>query len=166
MKTIILGIDPGSRCTGYGIIWVEGSHQGHIAHGVIRTDFEEMEKRLYQIYETLSRLIDEHQPHEAAIEQIFMNQNPQSALKLGQARGAALVAIASKQLSLSEYSPREVKQAVVGYGAAEKKQIQHMIGSLLSLKKTISSDAADALAIALCHANSRQLRNKIGTNLK
>ena len=109
----------------------------------------------------MSRLIDEHQPHEAAIEQIFMNQNPQSALKLGQARGAALVAIASKQLSLSEYSPREVKQAVVGYGAAEKKQIQHMIGSLLSLKKTISSDAADALAIALCHANNRTIRQRL-----
>jgi len=157
----ILGIDPGSRITGYGLIWVKGSEQGCVTYGHIQTQAEQMSDRLYEIYSRLSQIIQEHCPTEAAIEQVYMHQNVQSALKLGQARGALFIALASQQLPVSEYSPREIKQAVVGYGASSKEQVQQMVTTLLKLKKGIQADAADALAVALCHANSRLLKERL-----
>ena len=161
MRQIILGIDPGSRITGYGLIWIEGSKQGCIEHGTIRTISENFSDRLHEIYSQLKTIIQTYQPSEAAIEQVFVQKNVQSALKLGQARGAAIVAMASEGLFVAEYSAREIKQATVGYGAASKEQMQHMVSSLLQLKSTPPSDAADALAIALCHANGRLLKQRL-----
>lgn len=160
-QRIIIGIDPGSRVTGYGIIWSQGSQQGYITFGQIKTKAESLNYRLQQIEEGLRNLIATHQPNEAAIEQVFTFHNHQSALKLGQARGAALVATAVYALPVAEYSARQIKQAVVGYGAATKAQVQHMIRMLLQLEKVPPADAADALAIALCHAISSRLTKKL-----
>ena len=148
---IILGIDPGSRKTGVGIIAQSGQKIECIFHGHIQPAAESMAQRLNQIHQGLCDLIKQYQPHEAAIEMIFTCRNPSSALKLGQARGVALTAIAS--LPVGEYAPRQVKQAVVGTGAASKEQVQHMVMRLLKLNKKPQEDAADALAIALCHAH-------------
>lgn len=161
-RRIILGVDPGSRCTGYGIIWSKDSQIGHIAHGHIRCEQETLGERLQHIHRVLTEIIREHQPQEAAIEQVFTCHNHQAALKLGQARGAAISAMGQYSIVLAEYSARQVKKAVVGYGAATKTQIQHMMTRLLNLKTTIQADAADALAIALCHANTRQWQEKVG----
>jgi crossover junction endodeoxyribonuclease RuvC len=157
-KRIIIGIDPGSRCTGYGLIWMDKSQYGAIDYGFIRCQQATLGQRLYHIYQQLSEKISQHQPHEAAIEQVFTCINPQSALKLGQARGAALTAAACFALPVTEYSARQIKKAAVGYGAANKNQVQHMVRSLLKLTVTPQVDAADALAIAICHANHRQLQ--------
>jgi len=158
---IILGIDPGSRFTGYGIIWEKASKQGCIVHGRIHATQKNLPDRLHYIYETLSNIIQTYQPHEAGIEQIFFHINAQSALKLGQARGVALLATASHVLPVTEYSAKQVKQSVVGYGAASKAQVQHMVTSILKLKEKPETDAADALAIALCHCHSRRLARKL-----
>ncbi len=160
-KRIIIGIDPGSRCTGYGIIWTSGSQQGLITHGFIACKQKELNQRLYHIYQNLSQIIAQYQPDEAAIEQVFTCINHQSALKLGQARGAALTVTAKYALPTAEYSARQVKKSVVGYGAANKTQIQHMIRSLLKLTENPQADAADALAIALCHAYHRHFQKQI-----
>lgn len=160
--TIILGIDPGSRCTGYGLITAQGTTFDCVTYGEIRTDASQGNARLQKIDEELRKIIAHYQPHEAAVEQVFTFHNHQSALKLGQARGVALVAIATFAIPISEYSARQVKKAVVGYGAASKAQIQQMVTLLLKLKKSPPADAADALAIALCHASSRRLRDKLG----
>ncbi len=152
---IILGIDPGSRCTGYGIIGISGQDIKHIGHGQIRTKGDDLGSRLQQIHHQLNLVIDEFQPDEAAIEQIFTCRNPRSALILGHARGVALLAVS--HLPNSEYSPRTIKQAVVGYGNAEKSQMQHMMRALLGLTTQPPSDAADALAVAWCHASSRRI---------
>lgn len=156
---IIIGIDPGSRVTGYGVIRIEGHHHIHVDSGCIRISAENPGARLQEIYAGLKIIIQQHQPMEAAIEQIFMHQNPGSALKLGQARGAAIVALA---LPIAEYSARQVKQSVVGYGAAKKEQVQHMVKQLLNLKHTLQADEADALAVALCHAHTRSTKQKLG----
>lgn len=148
---IILGIDPGSRKTGVGIIAQAGQKIECIFHGHIQPKAESMAVRLQQIHLGLEELIKQYQPHEAAIEMIFTCRNASSALKLGQARGIALATIAS--LPLGEYAPRQVKQAIVGIGAATKEQVQHMVMRLLKLTKKPQEDAADALAIALCHAH-------------
>ncbi len=150
---IILGIDPGSRITGFGVIEKAGSHHHYIASGCIKTKGEVVCDRLYQIYEGLSLVIQKHIPSHVAIEQIFVKNNVDSALKLGQARGAAFVAVANFKLITAEYAPRVVKKAVVGYGAADKNQIQQMVKILLCLSDIPQRDAADALAIAICHAN-------------
>jgi crossover junction endodeoxyribonuclease RuvC len=150
--TIIIGIDPGSRHTGYGIIKIQGNQSSHIASGCIHLTTLSIPERLQKIFLSLRTIIEFHQPNEAAIEQIFMHDNPGSALKLGQARGAAIVALT---IPVAEYSARQVKQAVVGTGAAKKEQVQHMVGRLLNLPDKLQADAADALAIALCHAHSR-----------
>jgi len=156
--TIILGIDPGSRRTGYGVIKLDGSRQLYITSGFIDlTSYPPLE-RLRQIYLGLRTIIDTHQPAEAAIEQVFMHENPGSALKLGQARGAAIVAL---DMPVSEYSARQVKKSVVGMGAAQKDQVQFMVKRLLRLTGDLQVDAADALAVALCHAQSRAL-GKLG----
>ncbi len=151
----ILGIDPGSRHTGYGVIEFDKRSPTWIAHGKISTRGDDISQRLLQIHQGLTEVIHEYRPQEVAIEQIFMSQNPQSALKLGQARGAAMVAVANYALPLAEYSPRQIKQTVAGYGAAEKTQIQYMIKLILKLNAAVQADAADALAIAICHSHFR-----------
>ena len=157
--TTIIGIDPGSQRTGYGIIQIEGNQHIHVASGTI--DLMRIAKtlRLRKLYLVLQEIVQLYQPMEAAIEQVFMHANPSSALKLGQARGAALVAF--DHIPVSEYSAKEVKKSVVGYGAATKEQVQFMVARLLNVKNTLSQDAADALAIAWCHAQARIMK-KIG----
>jgi crossover junction endodeoxyribonuclease RuvC len=162
-KTIILGIDPGSRITGFGVISTTGSHHSYLGCGCIKTQSDCMAERLHQIYTGLCEVINTYQPNESSIEQVFMNKNANSALKLGQARGAALVALAAHNLSIAEYTPRRIKQAIVGHGGAEKNQVQHMVKILLNLQKTPQADAADALAIALCHANSRGMTARLAS---
>jgi len=138
--------------TGYGIIRLEGNQSFHLYHGCIRLTASDDHTRLHQIFAGLKEIIQRYEPHEAAIEQIFMHQNPNSALKLGQARGAAMAAI---EIPIAEYSARQVKQSVVGFGAAKKEQVQHMVKRLLNINEKLQADAGDALAIALCHAHSR-----------
>lgn len=150
--SIIIGIDPGSRITGYGVIQAEQNHYKHIAHGSIYLNEKSLFLKLKTIFLTIQDILQQFNPNEAAIEQVFMHQNPGSALKLGQARGAAIVALT---VPVVEYSARQVKLAMVGYGAATKEQIQHMVKRLLNISEAIQADAADALAIALCHAFSK-----------
>ncbi|OMH38778.1 crossover junction endodeoxyribonuclease RuvC [Motiliproteus sp. MSK22-1] len=154
--TLILGIDPGSRITGYGVINTVGSSTEYIASGCIRIKGDHLPDRLQQVFEGVLEVIKLYCPQEMAIEQVFMARNADSALKLGQARGAAIVAGVSQKLPVAEYAARAVKQAVVGNGGADKVQVQHMVRSLLRLPGLPQADAADALAIALCHANTRQ----------
>lgn len=153
---IILGIDPGSRLTGYGVIRQQGQKFEYIASGCIRMTLGEMPDRLKQIFDGVSQIIAQTQPTMFAIEQVFMARNPDSALKLGQARGAAIVAAKVAGLDVYEYSARQVKQSVVGTGAADKAQVQHMVKSLLKLPANPQADAADALAVALCHGHTWQ----------
>lgn len=150
---IILGVDPGSRVTGYGIVAISGNQRRYIASGCIRTGQGCVSQRLRQIYEGLLEIISAYVPQAVAIEKIFVNKNVDSALKLGQARGAAFTAFAKYNLPLAEYAPRLIKKTVVGYGNADKNQIQQMVKLLLCLSDVPQSDAADALAIALCHAS-------------
>lgn len=154
-RHVILGIDPGSRITGFGLIAVEGRNNYYLTSGCIRLPATDVAAKCREIYRALQQLIETHQPTEVAIEQIFMHVNAAGALKLGQARGAAITAIANHNLILSEYSARQVKLAVVGYGAAQKHQVQDMVQRLLQLSGRPQADAADALAIALCHAHQR-----------
>lgn len=154
----VLGIDPGSRNTGWGVIDVQGAAYCHVASGTLRLGDGELAGRLKGIYQGIAELITIHAPHEFAIEQAFMSRNADSALKLGQARGAAICAAAMADLAVAEYAPRSVKQSVVGTGAATKEQVQHMVESLLKLPLTqLQADEADALAVALCHAHYRKL---------
>jgi len=151
-----LGIDPGSINTGYGIIDSKGNHAKHIDNGVIKVKGETLADKLKIIHESITAIIQEYQPEEISIEKIFMNRNADSAIKLGQARGVAIAACAIQDLPVYEYTANQVKQATVGKGHATKEQVQHMIKILLCLDKPPKTDAADALAIALCHANSRE----------
>ncbi len=153
---ILLGIDPGSRITGFGIIQVENRQHEYISSGCIRTEGGAIAARLQEIFQGLSQLIEEFQPHTLAIEKVFMHRNADAALKLGQARGAALVAATVAGLVVHEYTANEIKQAVVGHGHADKIQVQHMVRVLLKLPGTPQADAADALAAALCHAQTMQ----------
>jgi crossover junction endodeoxyribonuclease RuvC len=153
---VILGIDPGSRLTGYGVIKKVGAKVEYIASGCIRLSVTSIPERLQQIHSGVSQIISQYHPDEFAIEQVFMAKNPDSALKLGQARGAAIVAATNQQLPVAEYSARQIKQSVVGKGAADKHQVQHMVCQLLSLTKSPQADAADALAVALCHLHTSQ----------
>ena len=152
---IILGIDPGSRITGYGLISKEGNRLIHIDNGAIFTQSaQDFPQRLQQIFAGLSAIIEQYQPEAVAVENVFLAKNAQSALKLGQARGAAIVAAVCVGLSVFEYTALQVKQAVVGSGRAEKQQVQHMIKVLLNLPEVAQEDASDALAVAVCHAHS------------
>ncbi|MBS3803377.1 MAG: crossover junction endodeoxyribonuclease RuvC [Oleiphilaceae bacterium] len=160
---IILGVDPGSRITGYGIIRSEGRLTEYLDSGCIRVGEKLMAERLQTIFHSLATLIGEYRPDEFAIEQVFMARNPDSALKLGQARGAAIVSAANSGLAVHEYSARQVKQAVVGKGGADKTQVQHMVQTILCLSRKPQADAADALAIALCHAHMSQSIARIST---
>jgi crossover junction endodeoxyribonuclease RuvC len=150
----ILGIDPGSRITGFGVIDVVGQERHYVASGCIRTvQGSSLAERIKVIVEHLFEVIDTYQPHEAAVEKVFVNVNPAATLMLGQARGAAITALVLRQLSVAEYTALQVKQSVVGHGKAPKEQVQAMVVRLLSLSGTPQADAADALAVALAHAN-------------
>ncbi len=152
---LIIGVDPGSRRTGYGLIAVHGRRMSHVDSGTLHCGDGPMPARLLLIMQGLRRMLDLHHPHESAIEQVFLSRNVDSALKLGQARGSALVALAEANIPIHEYAARQVKQAVVGSGAADKSQIQFMVQRLLNLNHSLQADAADALAIAICHAQYR-----------
>jgi crossover junction endodeoxyribonuclease RuvC len=154
--SIILGIDPGSRITGYGVIQQQGRHLHYLGSGCIRTSESELSGKLKQIYAGVSEIIIQFQPDVFAIEQVFMAKNADSALKLGQARGAAIVAAVNAELPVFEYAARLVKQAVVGTGAADKIQVQHMVKQMLKLPANPQADAADALGVAICHANTNK----------
>lgn len=150
---IILGIDPGSRLTGYGVIQLSGRSLSYLGSGCIRTQSDELPIRLKRIYAGVSEIILQFKPDMFAVEQVFMAKNADSALKLGQARGSAIVAAVNRDLPVFEYAARLVKQTVTGTGAADKKQVQHMVTHLLKLSATPQADAADALAIAITHAH-------------
>ncbi|MDS4021706.1 MAG: crossover junction endodeoxyribonuclease RuvC [Candidatus Competibacter sp.] len=159
-----MGIDPGSRITGYGIVDVDGPRSRHVASGCIQTASDRpLPERLKTIFEGVTGVIRDYQPAEVAAEQVFMHRNPDSALKLGQARGAALCAVVMAGLPVSEYAPRAIKQAVVGGGAADKTQVQRMVALLLNLPELPRTDAADALAVAICHGHTRQTLRRLGT---
>jgi len=154
----ILGIDPGSRITGYGVIDADRGKLGFVACGVIKTSAgKSFSLRLNEIFDGINEVVQTHGPVVAAVEDVFLASNPRSALKLGHARGAAVVAAMQNGLNVYDYSPRAVKQAVVGYGQAAKGQVQHMVRILLELSGSPTSDAADALAVAICHANQLNL---------
>jgi crossover junction endodeoxyribonuclease RuvC len=161
----ILGIDPGSRLTGYGIIETTGKGFNYIASGCIRIEEDYFPDRLKQIFDGIVQLVAMYQPEQLAIEQVFMHKNADSALKLGQARGAAICAVQTQGLPVFEYAARQVKQAVVGKGNADKLQVQHMVKILLALQGDIQIDASDALGIAICHAHYQKtaLRLQTGT---
>ena len=153
----ILGLDPGSRRTGFGVIECRGSELRPITHGSLDVADAPQAARLRRIFEGLQALMAEHAPAEVAVERVFVSRNVESALKLGQARGAALCAVPSG-VPVFEYAPRAIKLAVVGSGAAEKFQVAHMVVTLLSLGERPRADAADALAVAVCHAHTRRLQ--------
>ena len=154
--TLILGIDPGSRITGYGVVRDTGRGCEYVASGCIRTGNGSLAERLQIVFRGVSEVIRTHGPVTMGIEQVFMARNADSALKLGQARGAAIVAAVEAGLEVSEYTATQVKQAVVGTGAADKQQVQMMVMHLLGLVQKPQIDASDALGIALCHAHHRQ----------
>ncbi len=155
----ILGIDPGLRKTGWGIVISEGSKLSFVACGCIESDGAlPLGQRLRQLHEGLNKVLATHRPQEAAVEETFINRDPQSALKLGQARGIALVVPALAGLDVAEYAANLVKKTVVGVGHADKKQVQAMIRVLLPKAETSSADAADALAVAICHAQHRGMK--------
>jgi len=153
----VLGIDPGSLITGYGVISVQGNRNHFVDCGFIETSSKSpLAERLKTIFEGVALVIAQFQPEQLAIEQVFVHRNAGSALKLGQARGAAICAAAVAGLPVSEYAPRAIKQAVVGHGNADKSQVQHMIKALLNLPEPPLADSADALAVALCHGHMSQ----------
>lgn len=149
----ILGIDPGSRITGIGVIETNGRHSQHVFSTCIRLGNDAFPKRLGKIFKEVELIIREFQPQQMAIEDVFLAKNPSSALKLGQARGAAICATVMQNVPVFEYSAREIKLAVVGKGNADKSQVQHMVKLLLNLQGKIQADTADGLAIALSHAH-------------
>lgn len=164
---IILGIDPGSLVTGWGLIEVEGNRLRHINHGIVGPSTTlGLAVRLSQIYRGLQEIIEQHQPAGVSLEKVFFSRNVQSALKLGQARGVALLAAAEHQIGVAEYSAAEIKVAVVGYGQATKAQVQKMVSVLLGLRGPIRVDAADALAAAICHIHRRTFQNLVIRTLK
>ena len=152
--TRVIGIDPGSTITGYGVIDSDGVRSVYVAHGYIRVKGETFPDRLGHIHEAIGDVIDQWNPTSAAIEQVFISNNPMSALKLGQARGAAITAVVSRGLGMSEYAARTVKQVVTGSGAADKAAMLTLVKSQLDIKRVVQVDAGDGLAIALCHAHS------------
>ncbi|MGR8931537.1 MAG: crossover junction endodeoxyribonuclease RuvC [Gammaproteobacteria bacterium] len=157
----ILGIDPGSRLTGYGVVETTPNGVRYIASGCIRVKAEDFPSRLKQIFDGVSEIIHLYQPSQMAIEQVFMHKNADSALKLGQARGAAICATLNLQVPVYEYAARQVKQALVGKGNADKAQVQHMVKILLRVQGEIQIDASDALAISLCHHHYQQTAERL-----
>jgi crossover junction endodeoxyribonuclease RuvC len=157
----VLGIDPGSQRTGFGVVDATGARLSYVASGVIRTTQGEFAVRLCEIFRCMRSIVAQYQPQEIAIEKVFVNRNPDSALKLGQARGAAICGTAESNAGVFEYATRQIKQAVVGTGSAEKGQVQLMMRSILKLEAPVPADAADALAAAVCHA----LRGRVRASL-
>jgi crossover junction endodeoxyribonuclease RuvC len=158
----ILGIDPGTRFTGYGMLEQQGNRLIHLDNGAIQTrSSQPLAERLHTIHRELGRIIACFAPQAVAVEQIFLAKNALSALKLGHARGVALLAGTIAGLPVFEYSALQVKSAVVGYGKADKEQIQHMVRVLLALPEIAQEDASDALAVAICHAHSHQLASRL-----
>lgn len=154
----ILGIDPGSQTTGFGIIDFSGQQSSCVTQGRIQTRATMFSDRLREIFEQVEHLVSTYQPEEIAVERVFVHRNVDSAIKLGHARAAALCATFGAKLPVYEYAPREIKQAVVGLGGARKEQVQHMVRALLSLAEAPATDAADALAVAICHAHVHRTR--------
>lgn len=154
--TLIMGIDPGSRITGYGIIREQEGKLIYVDSGCIRAKEAVFSERLMTIFSGICHLMETYSPQEVAIEQVFIDKNVSAALKLGHARGVAMVACSSHRVPVNEYSARAVKQAVTGYGGAQKFQVTHMVVNLLQLNRAPQSDAADALAIAVCHSHMRR----------
>jgi crossover junction endodeoxyribonuclease RuvC len=162
---IILGLDPGLGCTGWGVIRADGNRLSHIANGQVRTDPKaELPARLLELHGRLLAILAEHRPTAAAAEEVFVNDNPQSTLKLGQARGVVLLAAASLGLAVGEYAARLVKKAVVGTGGAEKAQVHAMVQRLLPGVKIAGPDAADALAVAITHAHHLASARALGSH--
>ena len=159
--TRILGIDPGSRVTGYGVIETDGVRSRHLASGCIRTTAGDFPARLGEIFHGVREVLVEWQPQQVAVEQVFVSRNAASALKLGQARGAAISAIVTLDLQVFEYTPAAVKQGLVGNGRAEKEQVQHMVRVILGMQGKMALDESDALAVALCHAHGHATRRQI-----
>lgn len=168
MTVRILGIDPGSQRTGVGIIDVDAAGRiSHVHHQpIVLLVAENFPQRLKVLLDELDALISRFQPQEVAIEKVFMARNPDSALKLGQARGAAMCAAVLRNLQIHEYAAKEIKLAVVGKGGADKVQVQHMMGVMLNLTGKIQADAADALAVAVTHAHVRATANRIGISAR
>lgn len=163
----LLGLDPGLRVTGWGVIDTEGNRLRWVADGVVRSDETlSLGERLAQLHKAVLAVIAEWTPDEAAVEQTFVNQNPASTLKLGQARGAVLVAASISGMRVAEYSPAEVKQATVGTGRAAKEQVGMMVRHLLPGCQAKTADAADALAVAICHAHNRGTANRLAKALE
>lgn len=163
---IILGIDPGSRLTGYGIIETTPRGYRYISSGSLKIKGDDFPRKLKQIFDGILQLVNEHQPEQMAIEQVFMSKNADSALKLGQARGAAICAVQTHDIPVFEYAARQVKQAIVGKGSADKLQVQHMVKLLLSIQGDLQIDASDALGIAICHAHYAQTAQRLQTGIK
>ncbi len=161
MTVRVLGIDPGSQRTGFGVVDVMGPRLTYVASGVIRTTQGDFAARLCEIFRGVRTVVEQYAPQEMAVERVFVNRNPDSALKLGQARGAAICGAAEVR-DVFEYATRQIKQAVVGTGSAEKAQVQVMMKSLLRIEGMVAADAADALATAVCHA----LRGRVSTLLR
>jgi len=157
----ILGIDPGSRKTGFGVLDFTGDEAAYVASGVVSSADGTFPDRLRQIFNAVSEIVQEYRPDVVAVESVFMHKNAGSALKLGHARSAALCATFGFDVDVYEYAPREIKQAIVGTGAATKQQVQHMVISLLRLDSAPSLDAADALAAALCHGHQHRIRTRL-----
>lgn len=156
----VLGIDPGSIVTGYGVIDHDASGTRAVSYGVIKAQGDQLPARLRSIYDALYALAGDLKPDEVAVERVFVHRNVDSAIKLGQARGAALCAVFATTGVIEEYAPRQIKQAVVGGGAADKRQVQRMVSALLGLDEPPPADAADALAVAVCHAHCRLLNGQ------
>ncbi len=162
MRLRVLGIDPGSRVTGFGVVDLNGQRIGYVASGCIRTGSAALPERLRCVFEELTEIIMLHRPDEVAVESVFMHRNAGSALKLGQARGAAICAAAVREIPVSEYAPARIKRSIVGRGRATKEQVTHMVTVLLQLPSAPQADAADALAAALCHCHIRQTLSGTG----
>jgi crossover junction endodeoxyribonuclease RuvC len=161
--TLILGIDPGLNRCGWGLVASEGSRLSHVAHGVIKPpQQQQLASRLLFLFEELGAVIDQHNPHECAVEETFVNSNARAALALGQARGVTLAAAARRGVVVAEYAPTTIKKAVVGSGGADKAQIAFMVRRLLPTAGDVTADAADALGVALCHAAHGGLRARVG----
>lgn len=163
---VILGIDPGTMATGWGVVQVVGNALRHMGHGTVHSSSAEPQaQRLRRIYNDLAKVVREFRPDGVSLEKVFFAQNVQSALKLGQARGIALLAAAEQDVEVHEYSAVEIKSAVVGYGHATKQQVQTMIGSILKVSGPVPADAADALAAAICHLNRQAFTSRVSEAL-
>jgi crossover junction endodeoxyribonuclease RuvC len=162
MGVIILGIDPGLNRCGWGVVLSDGARLSHVAHGVITPPPEQqLASRLHDLFEQLCAVLEEHQPHECAVEETFVNSNARAALALGQARGVALAAAARRGVAVAEYAPATIKKSIVGAGSADKTQIAFMVRRLLPTAGDVTADAADALGVALCHAAYAGFRRKL-----